>query len=145
MKILEADLRAQDAAAANDARTTGALGVAAPVPVSPGTAPGANGAAITSSRLGDHGAQTRFGMEFAGEAGADYRGFTVSGPSRVGVEKKGGPGYMVDEPAVKGKGFVSGYRYGRFEADTWRVVIDADQPVEVARDFVLDPQSGFGR
>ncbi len=46
---------------------------------------------------------------------------------------------------MKGKGFVSGYRYGRFEADTWRVVIDADQPVEVARDFVLDPQSGFGR
>ncbi|MBO6634106.1 N-acetylmuramoyl-L-alanine amidase [Parvibaculum sp.] len=145
VKLLEADLRAQDAAAANDAMTTGALGEGTPVPVSPGTAPGANGAAITSIRLGDHGAQTRFVMEFAGEASADYRVFTLSDPYRVVIDIKGVPFNLIDEPAVKDKGFVSGYRYGRFEADTWRVVIDADQPVEVARDFVLDPQSGFGR
>ncbi|HCX67626.1 MAG TPA: N-acetylmuramoyl-L-alanine amidase, partial [Rhodobiaceae bacterium] len=48
-------------------------------------------------------------------------------------------------PADKHTGFVSGYRYGRFEADTYRVVLDAAQPVDISRDFVLDPQAGFGR
>ena len=144
VKLLEADLRAQDAAAANDALSTGALGEGVPVPVSPGTPPGTTGA-VTSIRLGDHGEQTRFVMEFAGEAKADYRVFTLSDPYRVVIDIKGVPFNLVDEPAVKGKGFVTGYRYGRFEADTWRVVVDASQPVAVARDFVLDPQSGFGR
>lgn len=144
VKLLEADLRAQEAARKNDAMTTGALGEGTPVPVSPATPPGTTGA-VTSIRLGDHGEQTRFVMEFAGETSADYRVFTLSDPYRVVIDIKGVPFSMVDEPAVKGKGFVTGYRYGRFEADTWRVVIDADRPVEVARDFVLDPQSGFGR
>src|SRR5690606_2467305 len=145
LKILEADLRAGDVAAMNDAMATGALGEGT-VPVAPGTPPGANGA-VTSIRLGDHGHQTRFVMEVAGDVPVEYRVFTLADPYRVVVDIKGVPFSLVEGAAAanKGLGFVTGYRYGRFEANTWRVVIDTDQPVAVARDFVLDPQSGFGR
>lgn len=144
VRQLEADLRAGDAAAENDALSTGALGTG-PVPMAPGTPPGAGGAGVTSIRLGDHGDQTRFVMEFAGENLADYRIFTLADPYRVVIDIKGVPFNLAETPAVKSLGVVTGYRYGRFEADTWRVVIDTGQPVEVARNFVLDPQSGFGR
>lgn len=144
VRQLEEDLRAGDAAAANDAMTTGALGTGGVPPV-PGAPPAAGGAGVTSIRLGDHGEQTRFVMEFAGDAAADYRVFTLADPYRVVIDIKGVPFNMSEMPPVRNLGVVTGYRYGRFEADTWRVVIDTAQPVEVARNFVLDPQSGFGR
>ncbi|MBX3446950.1 MAG: N-acetylmuramoyl-L-alanine amidase [Parvibaculaceae bacterium] len=144
VRQLEADLRAGDAAAENDSLSTGALDRGA-VPLAPGTPPGAGGAGVTSIRLGDHGDQTRFVMEFAGENVADYRVFTLADPYRVVIDIKGVPFNLAETPATKSMGVVTGYRYGRFGADTWRVVIDAGQPVEVARNFVLDPQSGFGR
>lgn len=129
--------------------TTGALrdGAAAPVPVAPVSPPaaGTGTAAVTSIRLGDHGQQTRFVLELTGDAAADYQVFTLSDPYRVVIDIKGVPFNLVEQPVEKGKGFVSGYRYGRFQADTYRVVIDVSRPVDVARDFVLDPQAGFGR
>lgn len=130
----------------NDALSTGAIGEGTAVPLAPAAAPPAEGGpAVTSIRIGDHGEQTRFVMELSGDVPAEYRVFTLSDPYRVVIDVKNVPFRLVEEPADKHKGFVSGYRYGRFEADTYRVVLDATQPVEVSRDFVLDPQAGFGR
>ncbi|PKQ01325.1 MAG: N-acetylmuramoyl-L-alanine amidase [Alphaproteobacteria bacterium HGW-Alphaproteobacteria-12] len=130
----------------NDALSTGAIGEGTAVPLAPSAlAPAEGGPAVTSIRIGDHGEQTRFVMEFSGDVPADYRVFTLSDPFRVVIDVKNVPFRLVEEPADKHKGFVSGYRYGRFEADTYRVVLDAMQPVEISRDFVLDPQAGFGR
>ncbi|MFN4338097.1 N-acetylmuramoyl-L-alanine amidase [Parvibaculum sp.] len=144
VRQLEADLRAGDAAAANDALSTEALGSGA-VPAPAGAAPGEGGAGITSIRLGERGDQTRFVMEITGEAVADYRIFTLADPYRVIIDIKGVPFQMSEMPAVRSLGVVTGYRYGRFEGDTWRVVIDTAQPVALANNFVLDPQAGFGR
>ena len=151
-ELLERELREasiqQDAAIQqeNDALSTGALDEGGAVPLAPSSAaPAQGGPAVTSIRIGDHGSQTRFVMEISGDAPADYRVFTLSDPFRVVIDVKGVPFRLVEEPADKHKGFVSGYRYGRFEADTYRVVLDAELPVEISRDFVLDPQSGFGR
>lgn len=144
VRLLEADLRAGDAAVANDAMSTGALGSGA-VPVPPGAAPGTAGTGVTSMRLGERGDQTRFVMEFSGDAAADYRVFTLADPYRVVIDIKGVPFNIADVTAIKNLGVVTGYRYGRFEADTWRVVIDTAQPVALANNFVLDPQAGFGR
>ncbi len=141
-RTLDASL--EDAARENDALETGALRDGAAVPVAP-VSPPAGGAAVTSIRLGDHGEQTRFVLELSGDAAADYRVFTLSDPYRVVIDITGVPFQLVEEPVEKGKGFVSGYRYGRFQANTYRVVIDVAEPVQVARDFVLDPQAGFGR
>ncbi|WP_083762720.1 N-acetylmuramoyl-L-alanine amidase [Parvibaculum lavamentivorans] len=141
-RTLDASL--EEAARENDALQTGALNDAiSAVPVAPVAPPG--GAAVTSIRLGDHGEQTRFVLELSGDAAADYQVFTLAEPYRVVIDIRGVPFHLVEEPVKKGKGFVSGYRYGRFQANTYRVVIDVAQPVEVARDFVLDPQAGFGR
>lgn len=151
-KLLEKELREasiqqeQAIARENDTLSTGALRDDAAVPLAPSAAPPAQGGpAVTSIRIGDHGEQTRFVMEFSGNAPADYKVFTLSDPFRVVIDVKGVPFNLVEEPADKHKGFVSGYRYGRFEANTYRVVLDAAQPVEISRDFVLDPQAGFGR
>ena len=138
-----ADLLRQDLE--NAALTTGALNDSAAVSVSPSNGLAQGGASITSIRIGDHGSQTRFVMELSDSASADYRVFTLSDPYRVVIDIKGVPFNLVEEPARKGVGLVSGYRYGRFQADTYRVVIDTGQPVAVSRDFVLDPQAGFGR
>ncbi|MDX5365515.1 MAG: N-acetylmuramoyl-L-alanine amidase, partial [Alphaproteobacteria bacterium] len=73
------------------------------------------------------------------------RVFTLADPYRVVIDIKGVPFNMSVMPEVRNLGVVTGYRYGRFEADTWRVVIDTAQPVELASNFVLDPQAGFGR
>ncbi|MEP2869809.1 N-acetylmuramoyl-L-alanine amidase [Parvibaculum sp.] len=130
----------------SDALSTGALGSDTAVPLAPaGDAVEQGGPAVTSIRIGDHGAQTRFVMEISGDVPADYTVFTLSDPYRVVIDVKGIPFRLLEEPADKHKGFVSGYRYGRFEADTYRVVLDAAQPVDISRDFVLDPQAGFGR
>ncbi|MDZ4381538.1 MAG: N-acetylmuramoyl-L-alanine amidase [Parvibaculum sp.] len=130
----------------NDALSTGAIGEGTAVPLAPSAAPPAEGGpAVTSIRIGDHGEQTRFVMEISGEVPADYRVFTLSDPFRVVIDVKNVPFRLVEETADRQKGFVSGYRYGRFEADTYRVVLDAVQPVAISRDFVLDPQAGFGR
>ena len=101
--------------------------------------------AVTGIRVGDHGEQTRFVMELAGDAAVDYRVFTLSDPYRVVIDMTGVPFRLDDAAASEARGFVSGYRYGRFQADTFRVVIDIAKSVAVARNFVLDPQAGFGR
>ena len=133
-ELLERELREasiqQDAAIQqeNDALSTGALDEGGAVPLAPSSAaPAQGGPAVTSIRIGDHGSQTRFVMEISGDAPADYRVFTLSDPFRVVIDVKGVPFRLVEEPADKHKGFVSGYRYGRFEADTYRVVLDALQ------------------
>ena len=145
-ELLERELREASLQQDNDALSTGAIGEGTAVPLAPAAAPPAEGGpAVTSIRIGDHGEQTRFVMELSGDVPAEYRVFTLSDPYRVVIDVKNVPFRLVEEPADKHKGFVSGYRYGRFEADTYRVVLDATQPVEVSRDFVLDPQAGFGR
>ncbi|MEX0838470.1 MAG: N-acetylmuramoyl-L-alanine amidase [Parvibaculum sp.] len=138
-KLLARDLE-------NDLLTTGALSDAPPAAAIPRAAPLPKGmSAVTGIRLGDHGEQTRFVMELTGDAAVDYRVFTLSDPYRVVIDMTGVP-FRLDEPVAPAmRGSVSGYRYGRFQGDTFRVVIDMTEPVVVARNFVLDPQAGFGR
>ena len=130
----------------NDLLTTGALSDAPPAASIPRAAPLPPGmSAVTGIRFGDHGPQTRFVMELAGDAATvDYRVFTLADPYRVVIDLTGVP-FRLDEAKPEARGFVSGFRYGRFQADTFRVVIDTSEPVAVARNFVLDPQAGFGR
>ena len=138
-ELLERELREASLQQDNDALSTGAIGEGTAVPLAPSAAPPAEGGpAVTSIRIGDHGEQTRFVMEISGDVPADYRVFTLSDPFRVVIDVKNVPFRLVEETADRQKGFVSGYRYGRFEADTYRVVLDAVQPVAISRDFVLD-------
>lgn len=107
-----------------------------------GTAPA--GGQITNIRLGDRGDETRFVVELSGSASADYTVFTLTNPWRVVIDIKDAPIALAEGAASHGLGLVQGYRYGRYSDHISRVVIDANAPVALTRNFVLDPQGGFG-
>lgn len=107
-------------------------------------APG-NGAAISSIRIGDRGAETRFVVELGGAEPVNYRVFTLADPYRVIIDFPKLRSSLPADVDRKGRGLIAGYRYGKFQDERFRVVIDATGPVSVARNFILEPQGGFGR
>jgi len=105
--------------------------------------PGAN--AVVGIRLGDQGEQTRFVLEMSGPDAAAYQVFTLADPYRVVIDLTGTSFRLPTDAAQAGRGVISRYRFGHFQGNTSRVVIDTSGPVAVARNFVLEPQGGFGR
>lgn len=108
-----------------------------------GLQPGSN--AVIGIRLGDQGAQTRFVLEMNGPNSVPYQVFTLADPYRVVIDLSGVNFHMPTDTAQNGRGVISRYRFGHFQGATSRVVIDTNGPVAVARNFVLEPQGGFGR
>ena len=102
-------------------------------------------ASLASIRIGDRGAETRFVIELGGPQPVNYRVFTLADPYRVIVDFPKLQSSLPADAEKKGRGVIAGYRLGRFQDDRFRVVIDATGPVSVARNFVLEPQGGFGR
>jgi N-acetylmuramoyl-L-alanine amidase len=108
-----------------------------------GEAAGAAAPVVTDVRLGTHPGQTRLVLEVSQPI--SYKIFTLANPYRV----------VVDFPALKWKmtrpgrrlslGIVSSYRYGLFQAGVSRLVIDAKQPVKIARHQVLRRAAGRGQ
>ncbi|MEN6541048.1 N-acetylmuramoyl-L-alanine amidase [Parvibaculum sp.] len=102
-------------------------------------------ASLANIRIGDRGAETRFVIELGGPQQVAYRVFTLADPYRVIVDFPKLRSTLPADAEKKGRGLIAGYRLGRFQGDRFRVVIDAAGPVTVARNFVLEPQGGFGR
>ncbi|MDO8289576.1 MAG: N-acetylmuramoyl-L-alanine amidase [Parvibaculum sp.] len=100
---------------------------------------------IAGIRLGDRGAETRFVIEMSGPQPVKYQVFTLAQPYRIVIDFHNMNSSLPDVAGVKGQGLVASYRYGVFQENTFRVVIDTNGPVKLSRDFTLDPQSGFGR
>ena len=118
---------------------------AAPEPVaSGGTGKGPLGN-IASIRLGDRGAETRFVVEMSGAQDVQYQVFTLADPYRVVIDVHNAGSTLPDVAGIIGSGLVANYRYGVFQDDTFRIVIDAKGPVRITHDFTLDPAAGFGR
>jgi len=109
------------------------------------SAAGSAGAAVSSIRVGDRGTETRFVVELSGSNAVKYHVFTLADPYRVVIDFPKLPSKLPENAGEKGRGFIADYRYGEFQDDTFRVVIDTTGPVSVARNFVLEPQGGFGR
>lgn len=94
---------------------------------------------VLDARLGVHPGKTRFVLDLTDTV--DFRIFTLPDPYRV----------VVDFPdiawrrdgEVSGAGVVSGWRHGRFDARTVRLVLDVNQPVRVREAFVLPPRDGW--
>ncbi len=100
---------------------------------------------ISGIRLGEHGAETRFVIEMTGANAVKYQVFTLANPYRVVIDMHDTGSTMPDVVGIKGHGAITSYRYGAFQNNVFRIVIDAASPVKIVRDFTLDPQSGFGR
>lgn len=114
----------------------------------PGTVPasGASGsaAAIAGIRVGERGTETRFVVELSGSETPRYHVFTLADPYRVVIDFPGLSSRLSESVGENGRGVIADYRYGVFQNNTFRVVIDATGPVSVARNFILDRQGGFG-
>ena len=95
---------------------------------------------VTGVSMGDQGGATRLVLDISDHVA--FRVFTLDNPYRV----------VIDLPVVDWRldpggdslqlGIVAGYRHGRFDADTSRVVLDLSGPAEVARAFLLPPEGG---
>ncbi len=101
-------------------------------------------AAIAGIRVGERGAETRFVVELSGAEAPRYQLFTLADPYRVVIDFPGLSSQLPENAGENGRGVIADYRYGVFQDNTFRVVIDATGPVSVARNFVLDTQGGFG-
>lgn len=113
-----------------------------------GTVPpaaGSTGAVVSNIRIGDRGAETRFVVELSGSSAVKYHVFTLADPYRVVIDFPDLPSILPENAGEKGRGVIADYRYGEFQDNTFRVVIDTTGPVSVARNFILEPQGGFGR
>ncbi len=110
------------------------------------SAPATGGTAgVTGIRVGDRGNETRFVVELGGADAVKYHIFTLADPYRVVVDLQNLASHLPDDNSLKGRGLIADYRYGQFQENTFRIVIDTTGPVAVSRNFILDPQGGFGR
>lgn len=94
--------------------------------------------AVVDVRLGVHPDKTRFVMEVS--ESVDFTVFTLADPYRVVVDFPMLSWAAAAQPIAGG--VVSGWRHGRFDARTLRLVLDATGPVRVREAFVIPPRDG---
>lgn len=93
---------------------------------------------VQDVKLGIHPNKTRFVMKISQETG--YKVFMLKNPYRV----------VIDFPAlewkaadtVREKGMIKGYRYGLFNENITRIVLEVDRPVLVDNAFFIEGDAG---
>lgn len=94
----------------------------------------------TGVRIGVNPPNTRFVIELT--ESVPFKVYTMRDPYRVVVDL---PvlAWQVDPAAAKEHGgLIDGFRSGLFQAGTFRIVLDANQPIEVHSAFLLPPRDG---
>lgn len=95
-------------------------------------------AVASAARLGGDNSRTRFVAELNTAIG--YNVYVIPDPFRVILDLPDVDFRMSDE--IRGRGLVSGYRFGRIDEKRSRIVLDATGPVLIDRSFVLRPRNG---
>ncbi len=93
----------------------------------------------TSARLGGDNARTRFVAEVNRAIG--YNVYVIPDPFRIILDLPEVEFRMPDANS-RGRGLVSGYRFGRIDDKRSRIVLDATGPVLIDRSFVLRARNG---
>jgi N-acetylmuramoyl-L-alanine amidase len=95
------------------------------------TKPRAGTAATVASRaaLAGNASRTRFTLELSRDVPAEV--FTLAGPYRVIIDLPQVAFRLREADGRTGRGLVSAFRYGQFDADKGRVVLDTTGPVRV--------------
>jgi len=95
---------------------------------------------VTGVRVGATPERTRFVIEMTEKA--DYQVMTLANPYRMVIDFEHLQ-WSVDDRTIKPGGLIENIRYGRFTADTSRVVLDLSGPAEAAQIFTLPPQGNY--
>ena len=96
---------------------------------------------VTGVRTGEQTDATRLVLDLS--EGVPFSVFALDNPYRVVIDL---PVVVWRQPNGAGSravGVIERLRYGRFDADTSRVVLDLSGPVEVARSFLLPPEGPY--
>ncbi|MCZ4279434.1 N-acetylmuramoyl-L-alanine amidase [Kiloniella laminariae] len=95
---------------------------------------------LLAIRIGQHPEKTRFVLELS-EAPA-YRVFTLPDPYRVVIDLPKLNWKVPQSDVPKPTGVVEALRFGLFEPEVSRLVLDAKHPVAISSVFLLPPKEG---
>ena len=101
----------------------------------------AQGATVKGVRLGENAGKTRLVLDL--DEQIPYTYFLLSDPYRVVIDLPKMTWDFEGTGVAVGLGVVENYRYGQFQPETSRIVLDLKDPAEVERIFILPPQSGY--
>lgn len=96
---------------------------------------------IQGIRTGDNAGQTRVVVDLAGKP--DWNLFVLADPYRIVVDVANADWDLKARPDPP-RGLVTSLRYGRFAADTGRIVLESAEALVASRQFLLPPQAGHG-
>ncbi|MGI9464297.1 MAG: N-acetylmuramoyl-L-alanine amidase [Aestuariivirgaceae bacterium] len=94
----------------------------------------------SATRLGGDNAKTRFVAELSYAIG--YNVYVIPDPFRVILDLPQIDFDLSPSSGTRGRGLVSGYRFGRIDDERSRVVLDATGPVLIDKSFILNPRDG---
>ncbi len=92
-------------------------------------------------RIGDQNGATRFVIDLS--ENVKYTVSVIDDPYRVVIDLPVVTWQLSDADEKRRLGVIERFRFGRFDADTSRLVLDLGGPVEVARTFVLPPEGTY--
>ena len=102
----------------------------------------AEAANLVDARIGVHGDETHFVLEF--DEAVPYRTFVLTGPNRAVIDMPD-IDWKTDDPRnIANRGIVAGFRYGLFKPGISRVVLDLKAPATIVQHFPLGAAEGSG-
>jgi N-acetylmuramoyl-L-alanine amidase len=94
---------------------------------------------IQGSRIGDYKDKTRFVLDLSKKV--DHKIFILENPNRVVIDLPHMEWGLKDSA---GKGLIKKYRFGRFNGNTSRLVLDVTDPVIIKDNFILPASANKG-
>ena len=96
---------------------------------------------ILGVRMGEDDDRTRFVLDMT--EGVHAKVFGLSGPDRLVIDLPSSAWSVPTTSATDGVGLIKGYRFGQFDPQTSRLVLDLKGPVRIKEQFTLPPGSGY--
>ena len=93
--------------------------------------------AIKGARVGQYADSTRFVLDLSENTA--FRIFTLAKPYRLVLDLPGAGWEFYQKSLMLHQGLVESVRFGQFQAETARIVVDLNAPARVNRAFILPP------
>jgi N-acetylmuramoyl-L-alanine amidase len=92
---------------------------------------------VKGARVGQHENATRFVLDLSETV--PFRIFTLKDPYRLVVDLIGAGWALDDSQLALNSGLINAIRFGQFQTETARIVVDLRAPAEVTQAFILPP------